>query len=204
MKILDLLLLTLLAHQATSSTSTIRSSNTRSPQLRSRRSSIVRIPGFLGMTAVSWGMTRERGARGEGVKRTGLSLGEIRDIVQDDFVMRKCLVSGDISKAIYADDCVFTDPQMTCKGLDKFVSGTKALFYAPASELELLGRVEVVGDNQIFARFREVACFNIPFRPKTYFSGNLTLTVRKQDGLIENYLEQWDLSIPEILRSARL
>eukprot|EP00954_Amorphochlora_amoebiformis_P021649 1347960-Amorphochlora_amoeboformis.AAC.1 len=67
------------------------------------------------MTAVSWGMTRERGARGEGVKRTGLSLGEIRDIVQDDFVMRKCLVSGDISKAIYADDCVFTDPQMTCK-----------------------------------------------------------------------------------------
>jgi len=136
-------------------------------------------------------------------KRRGLSLQQLRDIIQEDFDERRCLVTGDLSQEIYADDCVFTDPQMTCKGLKKFVSGTKALFYAPKSELELLEPVYTVGENQIVAKWREVACFNIPFRPRTFFTGNLTLTLG-EDNLVKSYVEQWDLSIPEVLATARI
>jgi len=136
-------------------------------------------------------------------KQRNLPIGKIRDVVEKDFIDRKCLVSGDLSPEIYSDDCIFTDPQMTCKGFKKFASGTKALFYEPKSELELLEPVSIVGDNQIVAKFREVACFNIPFRPRTFFTGNLTLTLG-EDNLIERYVEQWDLSIPEILRTAKI
>mmetsp|Transcript_46721 Transcript_46721/g.75151 ORF Transcript_46721/g.75151 Transcript_46721/m.75151 type:complete len:309 (+) Transcript_46721:78-1004(+) len=171
----------------------------------SRRQSLRAGPKILG-GAVLLSLTQKceasKAASGNTGKSIGLPIQDIRDIVQQDFIYRKCLVSGDISQEIYADDCIFTDPQMSVKGLQKFVRGTKALFVAERSELELLGDVYVVGDDKIVAKWREVACFNIPLRPKTYFTGNITLTLGK-DNLIVNYLEQWDLTIPEILATAR-
>eukprot|EP00472_Partenskyella_glossopodia_P014322 CAMPEP_0197541652 /NCGR_PEP_ID=MMETSP1318-20131121/67279_1 /TAXON_ID=552666 /ORGANISM="Partenskyella glossopodia, Strain RCC365" /LENGTH=240 /DNA_ID=CAMNT_0043100851 /DNA_START=205 /DNA_END=930 /DNA_ORIENTATION=+ len=136
------------------------------------------------------------------VKIRGLDIQEIRAIVEEDFDKRKALVSGEISKSIYSDNCTFADPQMRTRGLNKFVDGTRALFKEDKSELELLGPVEVIGNNQIFAKFREVACFNVPLEPRTYFTGNLTLTLG-EDNLIEDYLEQWDKSVEEIVRSAK-
>ncbi|CAE7493381.1 unnamed protein product [Symbiodinium sp. CCMP2592] len=137
-------------------------------------------------------------------KRRNLDASEVAKIVREDLVARQFLATADFSPEIYDEACTFTDEIDTYQK-DKFIKGTKALFVASESNVQLVGDVDVLDSGKkLQFRFQESLAFNFPIiHPKVTLSGTCTLT-RGEDGLIVAYREKWDQSIPDVLRSARL
>ncbi|CAE7486847.1 unnamed protein product [Symbiodinium pilosum] len=141
-------------------------------------------------------------AEGDG-KRRNLAAAEVAKTVRDDLVNRQFLATADFSPEIYDESCTFTDEIDTYQK-DKFIKGTKALFVASESNVQLVGDVDVIdGGKKLQFRFQETLAFNFPIvHPKVTLSGTCTLT-RGEDGLIVAYREKWDQSVPEVLSTAR-
>ena len=79
------------------------------------------------------------------------------------------------------------------------MQGTQALFDASKSTVNLVGDV-YADENEVSFRFDEELAFNIPFKPKTYVTGTLTLR-RDEDGLIKSYTEKWDKSPADVIKT---
>ena len=135
-------------------------------------------------------------------KLKNLTPKQIADVVETDLKQNQFLVTGKLTRSIYAETCTFKD-EIDTYSLDKWITGTSALFDARKSYVELIGDV-FADESQVRFRFQEVLCFNLPvLKPKVPLTGTLVLT-RGADGLVEKYLEIWDTGVLQTISRAYL
>ena len=132
---------------------------------------------------------------------TRLSNEDISKVVADDIAIRQALITADFSPTIYNTECKFQDEIDTYK-YDQYVKGTKALFNAAKSHVDLVGPV-IATDGKVEFKFKETLVFNIPFNPTVDISGHVELSRSKDDGLITYSREFWDQPVSEVLTHVR-
>jgi hypothetical protein len=114
------------------------------------------------------------------------------------------MVGADISRSVYDESATFTDEIDTYE-MDQWIKGTKRLFVADKSHVDLVPDSMQVTDTQVTFRFTEDLTFNIPLLlPKVYLSGTVELKRDPKTGLITSYQEKWDQSINTVLTSAKI
>jgi hypothetical protein len=133
-------------------------------------------------------------------KMLNLKPTEIAIIVASDITERQALITADFTRDIYSEKCTFQD-EIDTYPIDKYVSGTKALFNKDKSHVELVGDVTSTAESVDF-RFSEVLAFNIPFNPSVSLTGRVKLS-RGPDGLIVSSREFWDQSVPTVLSTVK-
>ena len=140
---------------------------------------------------------------GNGVgKKRNISPEELAAIVKADLEERQFLVTGQLTREIYAEEALFTD-EIDTYTLEKWMKGTAKLFVAELSHVDLVGPI-VADANEVSFRFSETLAFNLPFlKPKVPLTGRLVLK-RGPDGLITSYREFWDQGTFEVLSKAYL
>ena len=129
-----------------------------------------------------------------------LAPNEIAKLVADDIVVRQALITADFSQELYSPNCVFQDEIDKYKYND-YVTGTKRLFNAKKSHVDLVGDVSV-NPSQIEFKFSEDLTFNLPFNPKVHVSGRVELT-RDDSGRIVYSREYWDESVQNVLKTVQ-
>ena len=83
--------------------------------------------------------------------------------------------------------------------IDQYVKGTKALFNAAKSHVDLVGNVEA-DENSVNFKFSEKLTFNIPFiNPAVSLTGRVKLTRNPDTGLVSYSREYWDQKVNEVL-----
>ncbi|GMI28451.1 hypothetical protein TeGR_g2465 [Tetraparma gracilis] len=133
-------------------------------------------------------------------KRPNLSPQALADVVRADVAERKFLATGELTRAVYSESCVFVD-EIDTYTLDKWIAGTGRLFDGAASSVSLVGDAVASSPTQLSFRFDETLQFNIPFKPRSHLTGTVTLTRDPGDGLITEYRESWDQSVADTLRN---
>lgn len=130
---------------------------------------------------------------------TGLSISQLRDIVEEDFVTGQYYVTGKLTKSIYADDCVFTDPTVNVKGVDPYMEAVAQLFDPAASRADLIS-LDIEDDHTLKLKWRlagKLQLGDLSFKPYT----GTTLYVTGPDGLISQHTETWDISPVDVFVS---
>jgi hypothetical protein len=125
---------------------------------------------------------------------------KIAKIVKDDITIRKALASADFTREIYDESCKFQD-EIDTYDINTYVKGTKALFDADKSSINLIGEVKA-SEKEVTFDFDETLTFNIPFKPRVTLSGKVKLD-RGDDGLIVYSREYWDQSIAQVISTAK-
>mmetsp|Transcript_7797 Transcript_7797/g.8530 ORF Transcript_7797/g.8530 Transcript_7797/m.8530 type:complete len:215 (-) Transcript_7797:397-1041(-) len=134
-------------------------------------------------------------------KQLNLADREITAIIEADITERQALNTADFTRDIYDESCRFQD-EIDIYPLEQYVKGTKALFNAKKSHVDLTSPVIIDGENPRFIRFqfKEDLAFNFPIlQPIVTLSGKVTLERDEKTGLIIYSREQWDQSIKDIL-----
>ncbi|KAL1499330.1 hypothetical protein AB1Y20_011538 [Prymnesium parvum] len=115
-----------------------------------------------------------------------------------DFVEREYLWSGKITPELYDEDCVFTDPTLSFRGLATFESNLKNLdpwierFVPPSSRaVELRSLRLAEGGDAIEAEWRMTAALSLPWRPRFSLAGSTRFTLGGEGGRISAYDEAW-------------
>ena len=121
-------------------------------------------------------------------------------IVAGDITDRQALITADFTRDIYSETSTFQD-EIDTYPIDKYVSGTKALFNKDKSHVDLVGTVEA-SEGSVDFRFSEVLAFNVPFNPRVSLTGRVKLT-RGEDGLITTSREFWDQSVGAVLGTVK-
>ena len=134
-------------------------------------------------------------------KRLHLSDEEMKQILLSDVVDRSFLVTAELTRDIYDESATFTD-EIDTYSLPQWVAGTKKLFVAEGSKVQLVGDVHVTPEQAEF-RFEEDLMFRIPFRPVVSLSGTVVLTRDPKTGLIISYKENWDQDVASVLKTAK-
>ena len=134
--------------------------------------------------------------------KLAVSLPELQKIVTEDFTQRRYLVTGDLTPAVYKDDCTFADSNNDFgPGLTSWVRGVKALFVSDRCKLSLTGPVTVDETKRTitFTGWRQVDAFRLPGTPHTpVFTGITTLTLDPVENIVIDHTERWDQSPDEI------
>jgi Uncharacterized conserved protein (DUF2358) len=123
------------------------------------------------------------------------------------------LFSGQIDSEIYAEDCVFTDPTLSFRGLstferniaslkpilDRFVGDTLVVLYD--CQLDAVPR-------KVKATWRMSGAVKLPWNPRIELTGNTAMTFDpEQGGRIVDYFERWDIpatdALLQLLRPAK-
>lgn len=133
-------------------------------------------------------------------KMLNLKPAEMAVIVASDITDRQALITADFTRDIYSEKCTFQD-EIDTYPIDKYISGTKALFNKEKSHVELVGDVSGTTESVDF-KFSEVLAFNIPFNPSLTLTGRVKLS-RGSDGLIVTSREFWDQSVPAVLSTIK-
>jgi len=126
---------------------------------------------------------------------------KLKNIITADIAERSFLVSADLTREAYDEKSLFTD-EIDSYPIDKWIKGTKKLFVAEKSRVDLVGDVKVSPEKVEF-RFDEDLMFRIPFRPVVSLSGRVVLDRDPETGLITAYREFWDQDVGTVLRSAK-
>lgn len=161
------------------------------PTLRTQISTIILTSSFLIGNA---------GASGASTKLMNLEPSAMAKIVAADITERQALITADFTRDMYSEKCTFQD-EIDTYPIDKYVSGTKALFNKDKSHVDLVGEVTVNEESADF-RFSEILAFNIPFNPRVSLTGRVKLS-RGADGLITSSREFWDQSVPAVLSTVK-
>jgi hypothetical protein len=142
-----------------------------------------------------------------GIKQCHLPASAITKIVGEDITVRQALITADFTRSIYSESATFQDEIDTYE-IDKYVTGTKALFDADQSHVDLVGDVSVTGSDTVEGvvsfRFKETLAFNVPLlknKPKVRLTGRVELQ-RDSQGLVEKSREFWDQDVGTVLRTA--
>ena len=158
------------------------------------------------------------------VNKLQLSNKDVAQIVADDINIRQALVTADFTPSIYNKNCKFQDP-IDVYNYDAYVKGTKQLFNADKSHVDLVDDV-IATDDKIEFKFKETLAFNIPFNPKVKLTGNIRIQYTQQcfiysivyyiivyighvelsrgeDGLVSHSREYWDKSVRGVIGTAR-
>lgn len=136
-------------------------------------------------------------------KKVGISNEELAKIIANDVQENQFMVCADITRSVYDESATFTDEIDTYQ-MDQWIKGTKRLFVASKSHVDLVPDSLKVTDSDVTFRFTEDLTFNIPLlMPKVYLSGLVELKRDAKSGLITSYQEKWDQDVNTVLRSAK-
>ena len=122
-----------------------------------------------------------------------MSIAELRDVVQKDFVQNQYYVTGKLSPEIYTPDCQFKDPTTNVKGVRPYTTAVSKLFDPSKSKAELVS-LKVSGPNMLTLKWRLAATLNVPGSPAIKPYTGTTKYVTNHSGLICQHLEEWDIS----------
>ena len=135
-------------------------------------------------------------------KLTGISDAELKRIIKSDVVDKQFLVSADLTREVYDEFANFID-EIDTYPMQKWIVGTKRLFVAEKSQVNLVGDVDVSKDRVEF-RFDEDLMFRIPLLyPVVSLTGRVVLDRDPTTGLITKYQEFWDQSVSDVLKTAK-
>ena len=160
------------------------------------RQSLVRLPAAVVAFSYSFGAAQ---AADTSSKLINLSPTEISKIVAEDITERQALITADFTRRLYSEKATFQD-EIDIYPIDKYVTGTKALFNAANSHVDLVGTVTAT-PTEVNFRFKETLAFNVPFNPKVSLSGRVVLTRDESDGLVTASREYWDQSVTDVLKT---
>jgi hypothetical protein len=136
-------------------------------------------------------------------KKIGISNEELAQIITRDVQENQFMVRADLTRSIYDESATFTDEIDTYQ-LDPWIQGTKRLFVADKSQVEIVPDSLKVSDLEATFLFTEYLTFNIPLlQPKVYLSGKVILKRDPTTGLITSYQEKWDQDVNTVLLSAK-
>lgn len=130
---------------------------------------------------------------------------ELLDGLRADFLEREYLFTGDITPNLYDEECVFTDPTLSFKGLATFERNLAAL--DPILNALLGDRAVELFDarldkasNCIECRWRMSGGINLPWRPRIELRGRTRYSYdAARQGRIVRYDEFWESSAAEQL-----
>ena len=137
--------------------------------------------------------------------KLNLSDDELIQIIRDDIVQRQFLVTGNITKSIYASDATFTD-EIDTYGMDQWMIGTQRLFVGDRSQVRLVNNNQITftSPTTIEFLFDEDLMFNLPIiKPIVSLTGKVILTRDPNTGYIKSYREYWDQDVATVLKSAK-
>ncbi|GBG77155.1 hypothetical protein CBR_g23482 [Chara braunii] len=126
-------------------------------------------------------------------KRKHLPLEEIKSIIECDIKEGKYLLTGDLTKEVYTDDCRFEDPTNVTIGVDRYVQTVKTLFDPDSSIFEFRS-IAVSGENTIDAAWVLGGVLKFPWRPHISPVNGVTRYTINDDGLVAIHSEVWDVS----------
>ena len=117
----------------------------------------------------------------------------IRDIVRQDFVQNQYYITGTLSKDIYTPDCLFIDPTTRVKGVKQYSNAVASLFEPAKSRADLIS-LGVENERTLKLRWRLEGALKVPGSPKIKPYTGTTLYKLNSAGLIQEHLEEWDIS----------
>ena len=159
--------------------------------------------GFFSAAAAGAASLAARRAAAAEPKQAKLPAAVLAKIVTADVTERQFLATADFTRSLYDESATFTD-EIDTYTIDKFIKGTKKLFVAERSRVDLDGPV-TVDDGKAEFKFKETLCFNLPFvKPTVFVSGRVVLTRDPASGLFTAYREYWDQTPNEVIRKAKL
>lgn len=133
---------------------------------------------------------------------TGLGVEQVCDILEKDLRERKYFITGNLTTAIFDDECRFRDPTNDIVGLSRYKKALDILFDPPKSTLDLIS-IEVVReqgkDPYIQAVWMLGGYLKLPWNPYIRpFKGTSTYTINEK-GLISLQSQEWDISALDAL-----
>lgn len=100
-------------------------------------------------------------------------------------------VTGQLTRAIFLDDCRFVDPTNDIVGLNRYIKALDLLFDPALSKVELLN-IQVTSPSTIEAEWTLGGQLKLPWRPKvTTFTGRCVYTLDETTGLIREQAQTW-------------
>lgn len=128
---------------------------------------------------------------------------ELVEIIKEDFLKRKYLVTGNLTKEVYSDHCHFADQRDDFGdiGLERWAGAVNFLFVGDASKLALTGDVvlDETARTITFTGWRQVDVFRLPGLPHTpVFTGHTVLTLDPKENLVVEHIESWDQNPDEV------
>lgn len=128
-----------------------------------------------------------------------LTTSELLEGVRADYVERMYLWTGDIDPDLYAEDCVFTDPTLSFKGLSTFqknLANLQPILKAVVREPNInLFSCELLEESkQVKASWQMQADLALPWKPAINLCGQTVFTYDAEQGnRIVDYAESWEL-----------
>lgn len=146
------------------------------------------------------GSASERRERrlGQG-KKLDLDAAQIAAILKDDIAIREYFITGNLTEAIFAEECRFSDPTNTVTGLNRYLNALDILFDPNESSVRLID-ISVLDSNHIQAKWILGGLLKLPWKPliKPY-EGTCVYTL-DEDGLIVAQDQTWSISAGEALK----
>lgn len=137
-------------------------------------------------------------------KQVGIRNDELAEIIQRDVQENQFMVRADLTRSVYDESATFIDEIDTYQ-MDAWIRGTKRLFVADKSQVEIVPDTLQVTDQEATFNFTEYLTFNIPLlQPRVYLSGKVVLKRDPKTGLITSYQEKWDQDVNTVLLSAKI
>jgi hypothetical protein len=136
-----------------------------------------------------------------GEKRVGISVKEVREILERDLQPIEKLsdgtfkgayfVTGNLTPEIFEDDCAFIDPTNTTKSLSKYMNALKILFDPETSSVDLKS-IDIVDDHTIVGVYDCEGYLKLPWHPRVKpYTGTVTWKTNGENGLIVSQTQQW-------------
>ena len=130
---------------------------------------------------------------------------QLLDGIRDDYVERLYLWTGDIDAELYDDDCTFTDPTLSFRGLATFQKNLAALqpflsALVKSPSIDLYSCELDEPSNRLEASWRMVGDLNLPWRPCIDLKGRTKFRYSpERNGRIVAYEEEWELDAGKAL-----
>ena len=139
-----------------------------------------------------------RGSATTAPKQTNLPISAVADILRKDLGDNKYILTGQLTPSIFADDCEFTDPNNSVRGLSKYQQALSLLFDPSESSLEL--KDLRVADGHIEADYTASGVLKLPWRPKiSGWAGHVVYSLNA-DGLIASQVDVWNITRVDAIR----
>ena len=139
-----------------------------------------------------------RGSATSAPKQTNLPVSAIADILRKDLGDNKYILTGQLTPSIFSDDCEFTDPNNSVRGLSKYQQALSLLFDPSESSLEL--KDLRVADGHIEADYTASGVLKLPWRPKiSGWAGHVVYSLNA-DGLIASQVDVWNITRVDAIR----
>ena len=139
-----------------------------------------------------------RGSATTAPKQTNLPISAVADILRKDLGDNKYILTGQLTPSIFSDDCEFTDPNNSVRGLSKYQQALSLLFDPSESSLEL--KDLRVTDGHIEADYTASGVLKLPWRPRiSGWAGHVVYSLNA-DGLIASQVDVWNITRVDAIR----